>query len=71
MAGQGSGEKHYDHHDPQVAVDFVTRLGHDLADRSYPIEVNAWAGPSSAGDIRSQHGTKRSTPTLPPKQLTT
>jgi transposase len=31
----------YDHHDPQLAVEFVTRLGHDLQDRTYPIEVNS------------------------------
>ena len=30
----------YDHHDPYVALEFVTRLGHDLQDRSCPIEVN-------------------------------
>jgi transposase len=31
----------YDHHDPDVALEFVTRLGHDLQDRSYPAEVNS------------------------------
>ena len=31
----------YDHHDPDLALEFVTRLGHDLQDRAYPIEVNS------------------------------
>jgi transposase len=31
----------YDHHDPDLALEFVTRLGHDLQDRSYPAEVNS------------------------------
>jgi transposase len=31
----------YDHRDPELALEFVTRLGHDLQDRSYPIEVNS------------------------------
>ena len=31
----------HDHHDPHVAHEFVTRLGHDLQDRSCPIEVNS------------------------------
>ncbi len=31
----------YDHHDPELALEFVTRLGHDLQDRTYPIEVNS------------------------------
>jgi transposase len=31
----------YDHHDPGVALEFVTRLGHDLQDRSCPIEVQS------------------------------
>jgi hypothetical protein len=30
----------YDHHDPDLALDFVTRLGHDLQDRSCPPEIH-------------------------------
>ena len=29
----------YDHHDPDLALEFVTRLGHDLQDVSCPPEV--------------------------------
>jgi transposase len=29
----------YDHHDPDLALEFVTRLGHDLQDRSCPPEI--------------------------------
>ncbi len=31
----------YDHHDPELALEFVTRLGHDLQDQCYPVEVNS------------------------------
>ena len=31
----------YDHHDPDLAVEFVDRLGHDLQDESCPIEVRS------------------------------
>ena len=31
----------YDHHDPDLAVEFVERLGRDLQDRSCPIEVRS------------------------------
>ena len=31
----------YDHHHPDLALEFVTRLGHDLQDPVYPIEVNS------------------------------
>jgi transposase len=31
----------YDHHDPDLAVDFVERLGHDLQDESCPVEVRS------------------------------
>ena len=31
----------YDHHDPDLAVEFVDRLGRDLQDRSCPIEVRS------------------------------
>lgn len=31
----------YEHTDPDLAVDFVDRLGHDLQDESCPPEVNA------------------------------
>jgi len=31
----------YDHHDPELAVEFVDRLGHDLQDPSCPIEVRS------------------------------
>jgi transposase len=31
----------YDHHDAELPVEFVTRLSHDLADQTYPIEVNS------------------------------
>ena len=31
----------YDHTDPVVALEFVTRLGHDFQDPAYPIEVNS------------------------------
>lgn len=31
----------YDHHDPEVAVVFVDRLGHDLQDETCPIEVRS------------------------------
>ncbi len=30
----------YDHTDPSVALEFVTRLGADFQDQAYPIEVN-------------------------------
>lgn len=29
----------YDHHDPDLALEFVTRLGHDLQDQSCPPEI--------------------------------
>ena len=31
----------YEHHDPDLAVEFVDRLGHDLQDESCPIEVRS------------------------------
>jgi hypothetical protein len=31
----------YDHHDPDLAVAFVERLGHDLQDESCPVEVRS------------------------------
>jgi transposase len=31
----------YDHHDPDLAVEFVDRLGRDLQDKSCPIEVRS------------------------------
>src|ERR1700687_4818833 len=31
----------YDHHDPDLAVEFVERLGQDLQDTSCPIEVRS------------------------------
>jgi transposase len=31
----------YDHHDPDLALTFVERLGHDLQDESCPIEVHS------------------------------
>jgi transposase len=31
----------YDHHDPDLAVSFVDRLGHDLQDESCPVEVRS------------------------------
>jgi transposase len=31
----------YDHHDPDLAVEFVERLGYDLQDRSCPIEIRS------------------------------
>ena len=31
----------YDHHDPDLADDFVSRLGHDLQDDSCPIEIRS------------------------------
>ena len=31
----------YDHHDPDLAVEFVDRLGRDLQDRSCPVEVRS------------------------------
>jgi len=31
----------YDHHDPELAVTFVERLGHDLQDETCPIEVRS------------------------------
>ena len=31
----------YDHHDPDLALEFVTRLGHDLQDDSCPTEVRS------------------------------
>ena len=31
----------YDHHDPDLAVAFVERLGHDLQDQSCPLEVRS------------------------------
>ena len=30
----------YDHHDPDLALEFVTRLGHDLQDRTCPPEIH-------------------------------
>ena len=30
----------YDHHDPTLALEFVTRLGHDLQDRTCPPEIH-------------------------------
>ena len=29
----------YDHHDPDLALEFVTRLGYDLEDRTCPLEI--------------------------------
>ncbi len=31
----------YDHHDPDLAVDFIDRLGRDLQDKSSPVEVRS------------------------------
>ncbi len=31
----------YEHTDAELALEFVTRLGHDLQDRSYPVEVRS------------------------------
>ena len=49
----------YDHTDPDVGLEFVTRLGADLQDDSCPPEVTSSAAPSPAGDTTSPLGIKR------------
>src|SRR5580765_3617423 len=48
----------YDHHDPDLALEFVDRLGHTSKTSPAQSRCAPWAEPSSVGAIRSRHGTR-------------
>ena len=61
----------YAHAHPELALEWVTQLGHDLQDADYPPEAARSAAPSSAGATRSPRGTPLACRTDRPKRSTT
>jgi hypothetical protein len=58
----------YAHADPDLAIDWVTQLGHDLQDADYPVEARSLGRTSSAGDTRLPPGTAPKSPTGRPRR---
>lgn len=48
----------YTHADPALALEWVTRLGHDLQDADCPPEIRRLGGLSPVGATRSRPGTR-------------
>jgi hypothetical protein len=61
----------YTHTDATLALDWLERLYDDIADTDNPIEVRSLGRTSSGGSAKSSPGTRRTSPTVPPRRSTT